>query len=77
MSSFILITSYRARKLKERLGLTDIRKAQNRLVFGTAEVEVGYATGETVGLGMIGAQPGKIRSTKADNRIKGRHIIFK
>ncbi|KAJ5684622.1 mRNA splicing factor PRP31 [Penicillium maclennaniae] len=41
----------RARKAKEAVAMTELRKAQNRVAFGKEESEVGYGTGEgTVGL---------------------------
>ena len=60
----------RARKAKEATAMTELRKQQNRMVFGKEEKEVGYGTGEeTVGLGMIGTQSdGRIRATQIDRR---------
>jgi len=49
--------------------MTDLRQQQNRMAFGKEEKEVGYGTGETVGLGMIGQQnDGRIRATGIDRR---------
>ncbi|KAI9840013.1 MAG: hypothetical protein M1819_000205 [Sarea resinae] len=64
----------RARKAKEALAVTDLRKAQNRMAFGTEEKEVGYGTGEgTKGLGMIGqANEGRIRNLQIDQRTKAK-----
>jgi U4/U6 small nuclear ribonucleoprotein PRP31 len=64
----------RARKAKEATAMTDLRKAQNRMVFGQEEKEVGYGTGEgTKGLGMIGmANDGRIRSTQIDQRTRAK-----
>lgn len=64
----------RARKAKEATAMTDLRKAQNRMVFGKEEKEVGYGTGEgTVGMGMIGtAQEGRIRATQIDQRTRAK-----
>ncbi|KAL2872085.1 U4/U6-U5 snRNP complex subunit PRP31 [Aspergillus lucknowensis] len=64
----------RARKAKEAVAMTELRKAQNRLAFGKEEAEVGYGTGEgTVGLGMMGQQDdGRIRSTQIDQRTRAR-----
>lgn len=64
----------RARKAKEATTMTDLRKAQNRMAFGTEEKEVGYGTGEgTKGLGMIGqANEGRIRSLQIDQRTKAK-----
>ena len=47
----------RARALKERYGLTDVRRAANRVAFGRAEEEA-TVDGETVGLGMLGGKAG-------------------
>ncbi|KJZ79122.1 hypothetical protein HIM_01273 [Hirsutella minnesotensis 3608] len=64
----------RARKAKEALAMTDLRKAQNRMAFGKEEQEVGYGTGEgTVGMGMIGQQnDGRIRALQVDNRTRAK-----
>ena len=64
----------RARKAKEATAMTDLRKAQNRLVFGKEEQEVGYGTGEgTKGLGMLGQEnDGRIRATQIDQRTKAK-----
>ena len=64
----------RARKAKEATAMTDLRKAQNRMVFGKEEKEVGYGTGEgTKGLGMIGqANEGRIRNLQVDQRTKAK-----
>ena len=47
----------RARAMKERFGLTDVRQAANRVAFGHAEEEV-TVDDETVGLGMLGGKSG-------------------
>nr|KAJ3422442.1 U4/U6 small nuclear ribonucleoprotein Prp31 [Polyrhizophydium stewartii] len=60
----------RVRKAKERLAQTDLRKAQNRMAFGEPEEEVGFDGEETIGLGMIGKQTGKVRGIQADKRVK-------
>jgi U4/U6 small nuclear ribonucleoprotein PRP31 len=64
----------RARKAKEAVAMTDLRKAQNRMAFGKEEKEVGYGTGETTkGLGMIGqAEAGRIRNLQVDQRTKAK-----
>ncbi|KAK8019712.1 pre-mRNA splicing factor [Apiospora arundinis] len=64
----------RARKAKEATAMTDLRKAQNRMVFGKEEKEVGYGTGEsTAGMGMIGASnDGRIRGIQIDNRTRAK-----
>ncbi|PFH60619.1 hypothetical protein XA68_10630 [Ophiocordyceps unilateralis] len=64
----------RARKAKEALAMTELRKAQNRMAFGKEEKEVGYGTGEaTVGLGMIGQQnDGRIRALQVDGRTRAK-----
>ena len=65
---------WRARKAKEAVAMTEMRKAQNRLAFGKEESEVGYDTGSgTVGLGMLGQQDdGRIRATQIDQRTRAR-----
>ncbi|KAF4770756.1 hypothetical protein HAV15_013033 [Penicillium sp. str.  len=65
---------WRARKAKEAVAMTEMRKAQNRLAFGKEESEVGYGTGSgTVGLGMLGQQDdGRIRATQIDQRTRAR-----
>lgn len=64
----------RARKAKEAIAMTELRKAQNRMAFGKEESEVGYGTGEgTVGLGMLGQQnDGRIRATQIDQRTRAK-----
>jgi len=54
--------------------MTDLRKAQNRMIFGKEEKEVGYGTGEgTKGMGMIGqANEGRIRNLQIDQRTKAK-----
>lgn len=51
----------RARKAKEAYAQTELRKLQNRMVFGQPEEEVG-AFDQTKGLGMIGVGTGKVRA---------------
>ncbi|KAJ5091885.1 hypothetical protein NUU61_006755 [Penicillium alfredii] len=65
---------WRARKAKEAVAMTELRKAQNRVAFGKEESEVGYGTGQgTVGLGMLGQQnDGRIRATQIDQRTRAR-----
>lgn len=64
----------KARKAKEALAMTDLRKAQNRMAFGQEEREVGYGTGSgTVGMGMIGqGGDGRIRGTQIDQRTRAK-----
>lgn len=64
----------RARKAKEATAVTDLRKAQNRMVFGKEEAEVGYGTGDsTKGMGMIGAQDdGRIRAMQVDDKTRAK-----
>ncbi|KAH6895180.1 hypothetical protein B0T10DRAFT_209509 [Thelonectria olida] len=64
----------RARKAKEALAMTDLRKAQNRMTFGKEEKEVGYGMGEgTVGMGMIGqSNDGRIRGIQVDQRTRAK-----
>ncbi|KAL6833131.1 Nop domain-containing protein [Trichoderma sp. SZMC 28015] len=64
----------RARKAKEALAMTELRKAQNRMAFGKEEKEVGYGTGEgTVGMGMIGqSNDGRIRGMQVDQRTRAK-----
>ncbi|KAG2446240.1 hypothetical protein HXX76_000832 [Chlamydomonas incerta] len=72
----------RLRKLKERYGLTDVRKAANRMMFNQAEEE--FVDGEdTIGLGVLGKEGnGRLRvvasqqkqklSAKAQKKFKSR-----
>ncbi|EED24069.1 pre-mRNA splicing factor (Prp31), putative [Talaromyces stipitatus ATCC 10500] len=64
----------RARKAKEAVAMTEIRKAQNRVAFGREEQEAGYGTGDgTVGLGMLGQEnDGRIRAAQIDQRTRAR-----
>ena len=58
----------RVRKAKEATMMTDLRKQQNRMVFGKEEKEVGFGD-DTVGLGMIGQEnDGRIRAAGIDKR---------
>lgn len=59
----------RARKMKEKYAVTEYRKMQNRMTFGTqAEEETGFMD-ETKGMGMMNGT-GKIRALTADSRSK-------
>lgn len=62
----------KARKAKERNGMTELRKMQNRMEFGKQEEEaMGYD--ESVGLGMIhSSSSGKVRAQTAEERSKSR-----
>lgn len=64
----------KARKAKEAVAMTDLRKAQNRMAFGKEESEVGYGTGSgTIGMGMIGqGGDGRIRGTQIDQRTRAK-----
>ncbi|GAB0132352.1 hypothetical protein EsDP_00000792 [Epichloe bromicola] len=64
----------RARKAKEAVAMTELRKAQNRMAFGKEEKEVGYGTGEgTMGMGMVGQQnDGRIRNVQIDQRTRAK-----
>jgi U4/U6 small nuclear ribonucleoprotein PRP31 len=64
----------RARKAKEAVAMTDLRKAQNRMAFGKEEKEVGYGAGDgTKGLGMIGvAGDGRVRGLQIDQRTRAK-----
>lgn len=63
-----------ARNAKAAVAMTDLRKAQNRMVFGKEEKETDYGVGDgTVGMGMIGqAQEGRIRATQIDNKTRAK-----
>lgn len=64
----------RARKAKEAVAMTDLRKAQNRMAFGKEEKEAGYGVGDsTVGMGMIGqTDTGRVRATQIDSRTRAK-----
>lgn len=64
----------RARKAKEAVAMTDLRKAQNRMAFGREEKEAGYGVGDsTVGMGMIGqTDTGRVRATQIDSRTRAK-----
>jgi U4/U6 small nuclear ribonucleoprotein PRP31 len=64
----------RARKAKEAMAMTDLRKAQNRMAFGKQEEETGYgASDSTKGLGMVGQQQnGRIRALQVDQRTRAK-----
>lgn len=59
-----------ARRQKEAYAQTELRKLQNRMVFGEVEEETG-AYDETVGLGMIGSSTGRVRAEAVDNKSRG------
>ncbi|TKY90592.1 hypothetical protein EX895_000590 [Sporisorium graminicola] len=62
----------KARKAKERNGMTELRKMQNRLEFGKQEEEA-FGYDESVGLGMIhSSSSGKMRAQTAEDRSKGK-----
>jgi len=61
----------RARKTKEAYAQTELRKLQNRMVFGEAEEEVG-AFDETKGMGMIGLSSGKVRAGMGEAKSKAK-----
>lgn len=63
--------SFRARKAKEAYAQTELRKLQNRMVFGEAEEEVG-AFDQTKGMGMIGVGTGKVRAGAGDAKSRGK-----
>ncbi|KAI0880365.1 pre-mRNA splicing factor [Annulohypoxylon maeteangense] len=64
----------RARKAKEATAMTELRKAQNRMVFGKEEKETDYGIGDsTAGMGMIGqTNDGRIRGMQIDNRTRAK-----
>ncbi|CAK7263304.1 U4/U6-U5 snRNP complex subunit prp31 [Sporothrix epigloea] len=64
----------RARQAKAATAVTDLRKAQNRMLFGQEEKEVGYGYGdETAGMGMIGAaSDGRVRTLQVDQRTRAK-----
>ena len=61
----------RARSQKEGFAQTELRKLQNRMVFGQAEDETGLGE-ESVGLGMIGSSSGKIRAEAVSKASKAK-----
>lgn len=60
--------AFSARKAKEAYAQTELRKMQNRMVFGEAEQEVG-AFDQTKGLGMVGS--GKVRAGTGESKSRG------
>jgi U4/U6 small nuclear ribonucleoprotein PRP31 len=61
-----------ARRAKAAVAQTDLSKAQNRMVFGKEEREVGFGD-STKGLGMIGMQDdGRVRKAQIDQRTKAK-----
>jgi len=63
-----------ARSQKEGFAQTELRKLQNRMVFGQAEEETGITGEESIGLGMIGNASGKIRAEAVNKASKGKAI---
>jgi U4/U6 small nuclear ribonucleoprotein PRP31 len=70
-ANFRLSFSLSARKAKEAYAQTELRKLQNRMVFGESEEEVG-AFDQTKGLGMIGVGTGKVRAGMGEAKSRGR-----
>jgi U4/U6 small nuclear ribonucleoprotein PRP31 len=62
----------RARREKERLAGSELRKASNRMAFGEAEEEIIGTTGESIGLGLIGGSSGKLRLKSKDRKFKSK-----
>ena len=63
----------RARKMKERLGMTELRKQENRMTFGEIEEDayqddLSFSTGQ---MGKSGAN-GRIRAAQVDSKTKAR-----
>ncbi|KAJ7179281.1 hypothetical protein C8R46DRAFT_1073216 [Mycena filopes] len=61
----------RARKAKEAYAQTELRKLQNRMVFGEAEQEVG-SFDQTKGMGMIGATSGSVRAGLGESKSRAK-----
>lgn len=62
----------RARKMKERLGITDLRKQANRMTFGEIE-EDAYQDDLSFSTGQIGKSgTGRIRAAQVDSKTKAR-----
>ena len=62
----------RARKMKEATAMTDLRKEQNRMMFGKEEAEVSYAD-TSKGMGMVGQKnDGRIRAMQTDPRTRAK-----
>jgi len=62
----------KARAEKNRNAYTEMRQAQNRMVFGQEEQEVSYGD-ESVGMGMVGSgDANRIRSIQVDERTKAK-----
>ncbi|KAJ3158708.1 U4/U6 small nuclear ribonucleoprotein Prp31 [Geranomyces michiganensis] len=55
---------------KDRTKQSELSKAANRMAFGVAEDEIGYESGSTRGMGLVGAETGKVRVAQADTRQK-------
>jgi hypothetical protein len=61
---------FSARKTKEAYAQTELRKLQNRMMFGEPEEEIG-AFDQTKGLGMIGVGTGKVRAGMGELNSRG------
>jgi U4/U6 small nuclear ribonucleoprotein PRP31 len=65
----------RYRQMKERMGLTDLRKEANRLKFGEDGEEEFRSTGQ--GFGMLGkAGIGKVKVTAKNNKVKLSNLVY-
>jgi U4/U6 small nuclear ribonucleoprotein PRP31 len=61
----------RARKQKELLAMTKVRKLQNRVAFGTEAERETFVGDSVVGLGMLGSSSGgAVRAPQVDNRAR-------
>jgi U4/U6 small nuclear ribonucleoprotein PRP31 len=57
--------------MKERYVVTELRKQANRMTFGVSEEQADFM-GKSKGLGMIGAETGRVRAAAADPRNRGK-----
>jgi U4/U6 small nuclear ribonucleoprotein PRP31 len=66
----------RVKKQKDKVATTELRKQQNRMVFGEQESEVSFGD-DVVGLGMSTKQVGKLRVVQEDKKVKASHHLSK
>lgn len=73
----------RFRKMKERMGMSELRKAQNKMAFGKQEDTIMDSFGEEIGLGMskgvkgINTNTGAVMSKGLANRLKKLELLGK
>jgi U4/U6 small nuclear ribonucleoprotein PRP31 len=66
---FTHLSFLRYRKMKERLGMTEMRRQANRMTFGDIEDDA-YQEDLGLSLGALGKSSGKVRGPVVDSKTK-------